>query len=128
MVNDLGKFALHLLPSGVFRDDVVNILGSDVALDLENLWTEMETLRAAGVRITPENLKISARASILLPWHRELDALEEARLKDKKAAQGTVLCNILPLRRIQSTQRTVPCVFREPSPVFFLCFSYIHIF
>ena len=120
MVNDLGKFALHLLPSGVFREGVVNVLGSDVALDPENLWTEMETLRAVGVRITPENLKISARASILLPWHRELDALEEARLKDKKAAQGTVLCSILPLRRIQSTQRTVPCVFL----VFFL-YSYL---
>ena len=86
VVNDLGKFALHLLPSGVFREGVVNILGSDVALDLENLWIEMETLRAVGVRITPENLKISARASILLPWHRELDALEEARLKDKNMA------------------------------------------
>jgi adenylosuccinate synthase len=84
VVNDRGKFALHLLPSGVFREGVVNILGNDVALDLENLWAEIETLRAAGVRITPKNLKISSRASILLPWHRELDALEEARLKDKK--------------------------------------------
>ena len=84
VVNDRGKFALHLLPSGVFRAGVVNILGNDVALDLENLWNEIETLRASGVEITPQNLKISERASILLPWHRELDALEEARLKDKK--------------------------------------------
>ena len=84
VVNDRGKFALHLLPSGVFRDGVVNVLGNDVALDLENLWNEMETLRAGGVSVTPENLKISLRASLLLPWHRELDALEEARLKDRK--------------------------------------------
>jgi len=84
VVNERGKFALHLLPSGVFRDGVVNVLGSDVALDLENLWSEIETLRASGVHVTPKNLKISSRASLLLPWHRELDALEEARLGDKK--------------------------------------------
>ena len=105
VVNDLGKFALHLLPSGVFRDDVVNILGSDVALDLENLWTEMETLRGAGVRITSENLKISARASILLPWHRELDALEEARLKDKK--YGSTKQGIAPFYSDKAQKKTL---------------------
>ena len=83
VVNELGKFALHLLPSGIFRSGVVNILGNGVAVDLENLKSEMDTVRAAGVAITPENLKISDRASLLLPWHRELDALEEQRLKDK---------------------------------------------
>ena len=76
VVNDRGTFALHLLPSGIFREGVVNILGNGVALDCENLLAEMNTLRAAGVSITPENLKISDRASLLLPWHRELDALE----------------------------------------------------
>ena len=84
VVNEFGKFALHLLPSGIFRPGVVNVLGSGVALDLENLWAEIEALRAKGVSVTPENLKISERASLLLPWHRDLDALEEARLKDKK--------------------------------------------
>ena len=80
VINDMGKFALHLLPSGVFRPGVMNILGNGVALDCENLVTEMETIRAAGVSISPENLMVSHRASLLLPWHRELDALEEARL------------------------------------------------
>ena len=84
VVNEFGKFALHLLPSGIFRPGVVNVLGSGVALDLENLWAEIVALRAKGVSVTPENLKISERASLLLPWHRDLDALEEARLKDKK--------------------------------------------
>ena len=84
VVNEFGKFALHLLPSGIFHPGVVNVLGSGVALDLENLWSEIEALRAKGVSVTPENLKISERASLLLPWHRDLDALEEARLKDKK--------------------------------------------
>ena len=84
IINEYGKFALHLLPSGIFRGGVMNMLGNGVALDCENLLKEMETLRAAGVIITPENLKVSDRASLLLPWHRELDALEEARLADKK--------------------------------------------
>ena len=76
VINEYGKFALHLLPSGIFRKGVVNILGNGVALDLENLWTEMETVRSQGVPLTPENLKISDRASLLLPWHRELDCLD----------------------------------------------------
>ena len=52
VINDMGKFALHLLPSGVFRPGVMNILGNGVALDCENLVTEMETIRAAGVSIS----------------------------------------------------------------------------
>ena len=46
VVNDRGTFALHLLPSGIFREGVVNILGNGVALDCENLLAEMNTLRA----------------------------------------------------------------------------------
>ena len=84
VINEYGKFALHLLPSGIFRQGVVNILGNGVALDLESLWTEIEAVRAQGVSITPDNLKISDRASLLLPWHRQLDGLEEARLKEKQ--------------------------------------------
>ena len=84
VINEYGKFALHLLPSGIFRKGVVNVLGNGVALDPENLWVEMEEVASKGVPLTPENLKISDRASLLLPWHRELDGLEEARLADKK--------------------------------------------
>ena len=84
VVNEKGKFALHLLPSGIFRKGVVNVLGNGVALDCENLWTEIQDVTSHGVAITPENLKISDRASLLLPWHRDLDGLEEARLADEK--------------------------------------------
>ncbi|MCD7853757.1 MAG: adenylosuccinate synthase [Oscillospiraceae bacterium] len=84
VVNEFGKFALHLLPSSIFRPGVVNILGNGVALDLENLWNEIETVSAQGVAITPDKLKISERACLLLPWHRDLDGLEEDRLKGKK--------------------------------------------
>ena len=105
VVNEYGKFALHLLPSGIFRAGVVNVLGNGVALDLENLWNELETVRAAGVAVTPEKLKISARASLLLPWHRALDELEEARLKDKK--YGSTKQGIAPFYSDKYQKKTV---------------------
>ena len=89
VINEYGKFALHLLPSGIFRKGVVNILGNGVALDPENLWKEMQDVMKKGVELTPDNLKISDRASLLLPWHRDLDELEESRLKDKKYGSTT---------------------------------------
>ena len=105
VVNDRGTFALHLLPSGIFREGVVNILGNGVALDCENLLAEMNTLRTAGVSITPENLKISDRASLLLPWHRDLDGLEEARLADKK--YGSTKQGIAPFYSDKYQKKTV---------------------
>ena len=105
VVNDRGKFALHLLPSGIFRPGVVNILGNGVALDAENLWREMEELRSRGIDISPENLLISDRASLLLPWHRELDALEEARLKDRK--YGSTKQGIAPFYSDKYQKKTV---------------------
>jgi adenylosuccinate synthase len=105
VVNEKGKFALHLLPSGIFRDGVVNVLGNGVALDPENLWLEMQDVAAKGVAITPENLKISERASLLLPWHRDLDALEEQRLADKK--YGSTKQGIAPFYSDKYQKKTV---------------------
>ncbi len=105
VVNEKGKFALHLLPSGIFRDGVVNILGNGVALDAENLIKEIKTLTSQGISITPENLKISDRASLLLPWHRELDELEEQRLKDKK--YGSTKQGIAPFYSDKYQKKTV---------------------
>ncbi len=105
VVNQYGKFALHLLPSGIFRPDAVNVLGNGVALDPENLWTEIEDLRSRGVPVSPENLKISDRASLLLPWHRLLDGLEEARLKDR--AYGSTRQGIAPFYSDKAQKKTV---------------------
>ena len=105
VVNEFGKFALHLLPSGIFRPGVVNILGNGVALDCENLWKEISEITAQGVSITPENLKISDRASLLLPWHRDLDGLEEARLADKK--YGSTKQGIAPFYSDKYQKKTV---------------------
>ena len=105
VINEFGKFALHLLPSGIFRKGVVNILGNGVALDPENLWDEMEKVTSQGVSLTPENLKISDRASLLLPWHRMLDGLEEARLADKKF--GATKQGIAPFYSDKYQKKTV---------------------
>ena len=105
VINEYGKFALHLLPSGIFRKGTVNVLGNGVALDLENLWNEIETVRSQGVEITPENLKISDRASLLLPWHRQLDALEEERLAGKK--YGSTKQGIAPFYSDKFQKKTI---------------------
>ena len=105
VVNEHGKFALHLLPSGIFREGVMNVLGNGVALDPENLWKEIEQITSQGVSITPENLMISDRASLLLPWHRELDGLEEARLADKK--YGSTKQGIAPFYADKFAKKTI---------------------
>lgn len=105
VVNEHGKFALHLLPSGIFREGVMNVLGNGVALDPENLWKEIEQITSQGVAITPENLMISDRASLLLPWHRELDGLEEARLADKKF--GSTKQGIAPFYADKYAKKTI---------------------
>lgn len=105
VINEYGKFALHLLPSGVFRKNVVNILGNGVAVDAESLWTEIEQLREQGVYVTPDNLKISDRASLVLPWHKLLDELEENRLADKK--YGSTKQGIAPFYSDKYQKKTV---------------------
>ena len=105
VINDKGKFALHLLPSGIFHEGVVNILGNGVALDPENLWKEIGEVAAKGVPVTPDNLKISDRASLLLPWHRDLDALEEQRLADRK--YGSTKQGIAPFYSDKYQKKTV---------------------
>ena len=105
VINEKGKFALHLLPSGIFRDGVVSILGNGVAVDPENLWKEMQEVEAAGVSVTPEMLKISDRASILMPWHRELDGLEEARLADRN--YGSTKQGIAPFYSDKYQKKTI---------------------
>ena len=83
VINDKGEFILNLLPSGILRDDVVNVLGCGMVIDIKHLCGEMQKLRDAGIRITPENLKISDKAIITMPYHVLMDCLEEDRLSKK---------------------------------------------
>ena len=105
IVNEYGKFALHLIPSGICLPGVVNVLGNGVVVDIEDLWKEMSALKDAGVPITPENFKISDRATIVFPYHRALDGLEEARLKDKK--YGSTLRGIAPVYSDKYQKKTI---------------------
>ena len=84
VVNDRGKFVLNLLPSGILREEVVNVMGLGMAIDIEHLCREITTLHERGITVTPENLKISDKAFICLPHHVLQDALEEDRLAGKK--------------------------------------------
>ncbi len=84
VVNEKGKFILNLLPSGILRNETVNIMGNGMVIDLEHLFGEVSRLREGGIEITPEHLKISDRATICMPYHKLLDILEEDRLGDAK--------------------------------------------
>ena len=105
VINQYGKFALHLIPSGIFRPEVINLLGNGTVIDPEALLEEMHSLQAAGVSITPENFKISDRATIVFPYHRAQDALEEERLKDAK--YGSTKRGIAPVYSDKFQKKTI---------------------
>jgi adenylosuccinate synthase len=87
------KFALHLIPSGILRPKVLGIVGPGVVLDLEIICDEIERLRARNIKVA-ENLLISNRAHLVMPWHKKQDRLAEAGLADKKI--GTTAKGIGP--------------------------------
>lgn len=95
VVNHLGKFILNLLPSGILRSEVVNVMGNGMVIDIEHLCKEIGRLRDAGVKITPDNLKISDKAVICMPYNVAQDCLEEERLKDAK--YGSTRRGIAPI-------------------------------
>ena len=105
VVNEYGKFALHLLPSGIFRKGVVNVLGNGAVIDPEKLLEEIDDLVSKGISITPENLKVSDRAPIVFPYHRDQDALEEARLADAK--YGSTKRGIAPVYGDKYMKKTI---------------------
>ena len=91
IINDKGKFALHLLPSGVFYPHIVNIIGNGVALNAEMFLKELQDLRARGVE---PQIKISERAQLVMPYHVLFDQYEEERLG--KAGFGSTKMGIAP--------------------------------
>ena len=84
VVNERGKFILNLLPSGILRETTVNVMGNGMVIDIEHLTKEVKSLTDKGIKITPDNLKISDKAIICMPYHKLLDCLEEDRLGDAK--------------------------------------------
>ena len=81
IINDYGKFALHLLPSGVFYNHTTSVIGNGVALNIPYLVEELESLTSRNVPMP--KILVSDRAQILMPYHMLLDAYEEERLGGK---------------------------------------------
>ena len=95
VINDRGKFILNLLPSGILRDDTVNVMGLGMVIDVEHLYGEVARLREAGIKITPDNLKISDRATICMPYHSFLTILKKIVLVMLNSAQQGAECTCL---------------------------------
>ncbi|MEM4308600.1 MAG: adenylosuccinate synthase [Thermoplasmata archaeon] len=86
IVVDDKKFAFHLLPSGILRPDKVVVIGNGVVVDPAVLFQELEKLRAMNIKMA--ELKISDRAHVVMPYHKQIDELEE-KLKGKFGAGTT---------------------------------------
>lgn len=82
IINDYGKIALNLLPSGVCREGTVNVIGPGVALNPADLFAELDRLAERGVP-APE-LRISERTQLVMPYHIRFDEWEEERLGERQ--------------------------------------------
>ncbi len=91
IINEHGRFALHLMPSGVCYDNVTCIIGNGVALDVEKFCKELADIQAAGLN---PHLLVSDRVQLLMPYHILLDTYEEERLG--KNAYGSTKSGIAP--------------------------------
>lgn len=87
-------FVLRLLPSGIIHDDKICVLGNGMVIDPKAFFEEVDQMQTQGISITPERLKVSARAHLILPYHRVLDHTSEERLGNEKV--GTTLRGIGP--------------------------------
>ncbi len=105
VVNDRGKFILNLLPSGILRDETVNVMGPGMVIDLQHLTGEIASLREKGIEITPRHLVISDRATICMPYHKLMDVLEEQRLGGK--AYGSTRRGIAPVYADKYMKKTL---------------------
>ena len=77
LVIDKKTFKLRLLPSGIVRNGKISILGTGVVIDPWALLNEIEEIKKLGVNVTPENFMISESASLILPFHQEMDEIRE---------------------------------------------------
>ncbi|MDQ3131115.1 MAG: adenylosuccinate synthetase, partial [Acidobacteriota bacterium] len=87
-------FVLRLLPSGIIHEDAVCVLGNGMVIDPKAFFEEVDQMEAQSISITPERLKVSSRAHLIMPYHRALDHTSEERLGNEKV--GTTLRGIGP--------------------------------
>lgn len=91
IINEYGRFALHLMPSGVCHENIVNIIGNGVALDIRKFIKEYNELKERGLNPT---LMVSDRVQVIMPYHVDFDKYEEERLGGK--AFGSTKSGIAP--------------------------------
>ena len=114
IINDYGKFALHLLPSGVFYNHTTSVIGNGVALNIPYLVEELESLTSRNVPMP--KILVSDRAQILMPYHMLLDAYEEERLGGKSLAQQSqVLRHFILINMQRLVFRSVNFLMRKAS-------------
>ena len=112
------SFVLHLLPSGIVHRGKTCVLGSGMVIDPKAFFVEADRLTEQGIEVSPERVKISSRAHLILPYHRALDHTSEERLGNEKV--GTTLRGIGPAyedkagrRGIRTADALVPDVLRS---------------
>jgi len=109
------KFVLHLIPSGILHPAVTCVIGNGVVVDPQALFTEVDSLTGLGIDTTGR-LLVSDRAHLILPYHRELDVLSEARRGDRKI--GTTSRGIGPAYEDKNARRGLRvCDLKHPDTV-----------
>ena len=98
-------FVLRLLPSGIIHEDSTCVLGNGMVIDPKAFFEEVDQMTAQGISITPERLKISSRAHLIMPYHRALDHTSEERLGNEKI--GTTLRGIGPAYEDKAGRRGI---------------------
>jgi adenylosuccinate synthase len=98
-------FVLRLLPSGIIHEDSTCVLGNGMVIDPKAFFEEVDQMTAQGISITPERLKVSSRAHLIMPYHRALDHTSEERLGNEKI--GTTLRGIGPAYEDKAGRRGI---------------------
>jgi adenylosuccinate synthase len=98
-------FVLRLLPSGIIHEDSVCVLGNGMVIDPKAFFEEVDQMHSQGISITPDRLKVSSRAHLIMPYHRALDHTSEERLGNEKI--GTTLRGIGPAYEDKAGRRGI---------------------
>lgn len=98
-------FVLRLLPSGIIHEDKICVLGNGMVIDPKAFFEEVDQMESQGISITPDRLKVSSRAHLIMPYHRALDHTSEERLGNEKI--GTTLRGIGPAYEDKAGRRGI---------------------
>lgn len=98
-------FVLRLLPSGIIHEDKICVLGNGMVIDPKAFFEEVDQMANQGISVTPERLKVSSRAHLIMPYHRALDHTSEERLGNEKI--GTTLRGIGPAYEDKAGRRGI---------------------